>query len=85
MQEDDHLHHHHLERPSVLEYEPVALRGEDGSDTGWKSTGDNRLYFNTRCSKTLSLFLNFPTLTHVYVYVWGSVCVIYIYMCLSGA
>ena len=42
MQEDDHLHHHHLERPSVLEYEPVALRGEDGSDTGWERRGEYR-------------------------------------------
>ena len=39
-QEDNHVYHHHLERPSVWDCIPVALRGEDGSDTGWESTGE---------------------------------------------
>ena len=35
--EDECVHHQHLETPSVWDDEPVALRGEDGSDTGWES------------------------------------------------
>jgi hypothetical protein len=40
--EDECVHHQHLETPSVWDDEPVALRGEDGSDTGWECRGEYR-------------------------------------------